>query len=124
MMDLFRWFGWPFRHSPVEDGEPDADPRSEEDDIATDDDSEATRDRSVPTRDEFFTPMARFQGEFTPENLAFDANLQEFAQRVAYLCGLETAGKLSPDEAHSRIRDLYEQLARTKEGLGIGEPEA
>ena len=44
--------------------------------------------------------------------------------RLAYLCGLETAGKLSPDEAHSRIRDLYEQLARTKKGLGIGEPEA
>ncbi|TXH39454.1 MAG: hypothetical protein E6Q90_16420 [Actinobacteria bacterium] len=78
----------------------------------------------MPTRDEFLTPRARFQGEFTPQNLAFDSNLQEFAQRVAYICGLETAGKITPTEAHDQIRDLYEQLARTKKGLGIGEPEA
>jgi hypothetical protein len=59
-----------------------------------------------------------------PQNLAFDSNLQEFAQRVAYICGLETAGKITPTEAHDQIRDLYEQLSRTREGLGIGEPEA
>jgi len=75
----------------------------------------------VPTTDEFLTPRARYQGEFTPQNLAFDSNLQEFAQRVAYVCALETAGKITPDEAHSRIRDLYETLTRTHKGLGIGE---
>lgn len=73
------------------------------------------------SKDDMLHPRARFQGEFTPQNLAFDSNLQEFAQRVAYICGLETAGKLSPSEAHSRIRDLYHQLERSHEGLGIGE---
>jgi hypothetical protein len=66
-------------------------------------------------------PRARFRGEFTPENLAFDANLQEFAHRVAYVCALETAGKIPPGEAHRRIRALYEELARTHEGLRIGQ---
>lgn len=71
--------------------------------------------------DDFLRPRATFQGEFTPENLAFDSNLQEFAQRVAYVCALETAGKITPAEAHRRIRVLYEQLERTREGLRIGE---
>lgn len=76
------------------------------------------------TRDELLTPRARYQGEFTPQNLAFDANLQEFAQRVAYICSLETAGKITPHDAHSRIRALYEELERSHHGLGIGEPDA
>lgn len=71
--------------------------------------------------DDFLTPRASFQGEFTPENLAFDANLQEFAQRVAYVCALETAGKITPAEAHRRIRALYEQLDRSRAGLDIDE---
>ncbi len=70
---------------------------------------------------EFIAPRTRFRGEFTPENLAFDSNLQEFATRVAYICGLETAGKIGPDEAHRQIRELYEELSRTHKGLGIGE---
>jgi hypothetical protein len=73
------------------------------------------------TKDELLTPRARFKGEFTPENLAFDSNLQEFAQRVAYICGLETAGKITPHDAHSRIRALYEELERSHKGLGIGD---
>jgi hypothetical protein len=101
-MGLFDWIGWPFRRAPE----------------AHVNESEETE---VPSRGEFLMPRARFQGQFTPENLAFDANLQEFAQRVAYVCGLETAGKITPGEAHARIRELYEELARTHEGLGIGE---
>lgn len=79
-------------------------------------------DEQPDGRDELLTPRARYKGEFTPANLAFDANLQEFAQRVAYICGLETAGKITPHDAHSRIRELYEELERSHHGLGIGEP--
>lgn len=74
---------------------------------------------SEDDRESFLTPRARFQGEFTPENLAFDSNLQEFAQRVAYVCALETAGKITPTEAHRRIRVLYEALERSHVGLRI-----
>lgn len=73
------------------------------------------------TKDEMLLPRLRFQGEFTPQNLAFDANLQEFAHRVAYICGLENAGKITPDDAHSRIRALYRDLERSHKGLEIGE---
>ena len=47
----------------------------------------------------FLYPIGKYYGQFTPENLVFDANLQEFAQRVAYLCGLETNGKITTREA-------------------------
>lgn len=75
----------------------------------------------APSKDEMLLPRARYQGKFTPENLAFDSNLQEFAHRVAYICGLETAGKITPDKAHQQIRELYEALERTHLGLRIGE---
>ena len=80
-------------------------------------------DEPPPTKDELLTPRARYKGEFTPKNLAFDSNLQEFAQRVAYICGLETAGKITPNEAHRRIRELYHELERTHVGLRMDDPE-
>jgi hypothetical protein len=68
-------------------------------------------------RDSFFYPQGRYRGEFTPENLAFNANLQEFAQRVAIICSLETGGKITPDEAYAQIRELWAQLEESKENL-------
>ncbi|WNZ22255.1 hypothetical protein HJG54_04845 [Leptolyngbya sp. NK1-12] len=68
-------------------------------------------------KDQFFYPRARYYGDFKPENLAFNANLQEFAQRVAYICGLETGGKLAPEEAYEEIRRLWKQLKRSKSEL-------
>jgi len=68
----------------------------------------------------FIYPRSRYYGQVKPENLVFNANLQEFAQRVSYICNLETAGKLSPEESY-QIRDLWEQLKRSKKQLRIGE---
>ncbi len=45
-------------------------------------------------KDEFFYPRYPYRGEVKPENVVFNANLQEFAQEVNYLCNLETAGKI------------------------------
>ena len=72
-------------------------------------------------RSEFLYPRSRYYGQVKPENLVFNANLQEFAQRVSYICNLETAGKLSPEESYEQIKTLWEQLKRTKKQLGIGE---
>jgi hypothetical protein len=69
------------------------------------------------SKDRFIYPQGRFHGEFTPENLAFNANLQEFANRVAILCGLETGGKLSAEDAYKQIKDLWKQLKRSKAEL-------
>lgn len=72
------------------------------------------------TKSSFLYPRSRYRGQFTPEHLAFNANLQEFTQRISYICALETGGKLSPEEAYEKIRDSWKQLKRSKKALGIG----
>ncbi|HEY9671618.1 MAG TPA: hypothetical protein V6D11_09260 [Waterburya sp.] len=61
----------------------------------------------------------RYHGQFTPEALVFNANLQEFAQRVSYICNLQTNGKLSIEESYQRINELWEQLKHASLALGI-----
>ncbi|NJO40329.1 MAG: hypothetical protein HC769_01805 [Cyanobacteria bacterium CRU_2_1] len=68
-------------------------------------------------KDEFFNPQGRYYGEFTPENLAFNANLQEFANRVSIICGLETGGKIAPEDAYKEIKHMWKQLKRSKAEL-------
>jgi hypothetical protein len=70
---------------------------------------------------DFFYPQSRYYGQVRPENLVFNANLQEFAQRVSVIAGLESNGKLSPSESYQQIKDLWQQLETSKEQLGIGE---
>ncbi len=55
-----------------------------------------------------------------PENLVFNANLQEFAQKISYICNLETGGKIPPQEAYKKIKKLWKKLKRSKKELGIG----
>ena len=68
-------------------------------------------------KDKFLHSQARYRGEFSPQNLAFNANLQEFAQKVGYICALETNGKISADEAYDRIKDLWHLLKISKKEL-------
>ncbi|AFZ21514.1 DUF7219 family protein [Allocoleopsis franciscana] len=70
---------------------------------------------------DFLYSRSRYYGAVKPENLVFNANLQEFAQRVTYISCLETAGKLTPEEAYKQIQSLWKQLKQTKKQLGIGE---
>ena len=55
----------------------------------------------------------QYWGRIKPENLVFNANLQEFAQRLSYISNLETAGKLSPQESFNQLEPLWEQLKRS-----------
>ncbi|MCW5316607.1 hypothetical protein GTQ43_23145 [Nostoc sp. KVJ3] len=71
-------------------------------------------------KNSFLYPRSRYYGHLKPENLVFNANLQEFAQRVSYITNLETAGKLSTEEAFSKIEALWKQLEGSKNNLGIG----
>lgn len=70
---------------------------------------------------DFLYPRSRYYGQVKPENLVFNANLQEFAQRVSYICNLETSGKISTEESYQQIKALWKQLKRTKKQLLIGE---
>ncbi|WP_427157253.1 DUF7219 family protein [Aliinostoc sp. HNIBRCY26] len=67
----------------------------------------------------FLYPRSRYYGQFKPEYLVFNANLQEFAQRVSYISNLQTNGKLSPQEAYQEIKVLWKQLKSAKKQLGI-----
>lgn len=68
-------------------------------------------------KNNFLYPTSKYRGEFTPEQLAFNANLQEFANRVSLICGLETGGKISSDDAYDQIKQLWKDLKASKKAL-------
>jgi hypothetical protein len=72
-------------------------------------------------KSDFLYPRGRYYGDFTPQKLAFNANLQEFAQKVSYICNLETGGKISSIEAYEEIKKLWKDLKTSKKELQIGE---
>lgn len=67
----------------------------------------------------FLYPRSRYNGQMQPENLIFNANLQEFSLRVSYICGLHANGKLSTQEAYQAVKTLWKQLEHTELQLGI-----
>lgn len=75
-----------------------------------------TDSQSSP-KENFLFPRSKYWGEFTPQQLAFNANLQEFAQRVSFVCNLETGGKMSADQAYDEIKRLWKDLKQSKANL-------
>ena len=71
-------------------------------------------------KNNFLYPRSSYHGNVQPENLVFNANLQEFAQKISYICNLETGGKIPPQEAYKKIKKLWKKLKRSKKELGIG----
>ncbi len=70
-------------------------------------------------QENFLYPRSRYRGQVKPENMVFNANLQEFAQRVSYISCLETGGKITPEESFQEIRSLWKQLKKSRKQLGI-----
>lgn len=66
---------------------------------------------------DFLYPRSAYYGQLEPEYLAFNAQLQDFSQRVNYICSLQTGGKLSSEEAYQQIHILWKQLKMTKKKL-------
>ncbi len=71
-------------------------------------------------KEDFLYPRSRYYGQVKPENLVFNANLQEFAQRVSVICNLETSGKVPPVDAYEQIKALWKELKQSKKQLNIG----
>lgn len=67
----------------------------------------------------FLYPLSRYYGQFSPQRLAFNANLQEFSQRVSYICVLETGGKLTSAEAYLQVKQLWKTLKKSKKQLDV-----
>jgi len=72
-------------------------------------------------KEDFLYPRSRYYGQVKPENLVFNANLQEFAQKVNLVCNLETGGKITTVEAYEEIKALWKELKKSKKNLGIGQ---
>jgi len=68
--------------------------------------------------EKFLYPQPSFRASSHPERVMFDANLQEFAQRVSYIAGLESGGKMSAEESYQAIQSLWKALATTRNQLG------
>ena len=68
---------------------------------------------------DFLYPRHSYRGKFNPQHLMFNANLQEFAQRVTYISNLETNGKMTPEQSYKEIKGLWKQLKKSKKALGI-----
>jgi hypothetical protein len=74
----------------------------------------------VINRSDFIYHRNNYSGTVQPEHLLFNANMQEFSQKVGYITSLETAGKISPEESYRRIKALWKELKSSKKQLGIG----
>lgn len=68
---------------------------------------------------DYLMPRSTYHGVMRPDNLVFNANLQEFSHRVNYICSLGNNGKLSPAEAFEQIQSLWGELERTRQGLDL-----
>ena len=79
--------------------------------------AEPTPPNKPPNKDEFISPRYPYWGEVKPQNLVFDANLQEFSNKVSLICSLETGGKITPEEAYRQIKKLWKQLKQTKKAI-------
>ena len=75
--------------------------------------------RNSQDKENFLYARSKYYGIFTINNLAFNANLQEFSQKVAYISNLQTSGKISPQKAYKQIQVLWKQLKRSKKQLDI-----
>ena len=53
----------------------------------------------------------------------FNANLQEFSQKVGYTIALESNGKISPYQAYKNIKFLCQKFKYSKKQLKISDEE-
>ena len=74
-------------------------------------------------KDQFIYPKESYRGDFTLENIAFNANLQQFAQQVNIVCNLETNGKITQDDAYKQIKQLWRELKSSRKSLNIQKPD-
>ncbi len=78
---------------------------------------------SESEKEKFLFPIENYRGDFKMEKVLFNANLQEFAQRVNFICNLETNGKISSQQAYQEIKNLWKTLKSTRKSLELPDEE-
>ena len=71
-------------------------------------------------RSEFIHPHSHFYGKSSPENIKFYNLMEDFVQEASLISNLAGNGKMSLDDAFSEIEELWKQVIKSKEDLGIG----
>lgn len=67
------------------------------------------------------SPMESFSSyhgsQWSPNRLAFHQNLEQFAERVGLIVGLQGNGKMSQEDAYRQIKDLLSELKSSRKQL-------
>ena len=70
-------------------------------------------------------PMEMFSSfhgkDWTPQRAAFHQNLEQFADRIGLIVGLQANGKITQEEAYEQIKSLWKTLKISKNDL-LSEP--
>ena len=80
-------------------------------------------DPSDPSQSENGThsPLESFSqyrgADWTPERVAFHQNLEQFADRVGLIVGLQGNGKISQEAAYDEIKKLWTLLRSSRTSL-------
>ena len=62
--------------------------------------------------------FSSFHGEdWSPQRAAFHQNLEQFADRIGLIVGLQGNGKVSQEEAYEQIKALWSQLKESRKDL-------
>ena len=66
--------------------------------------------------------FSSFHGkDWAPQRAAFHQNLEQFADRIGLIVGLQANGKISQEEAYEQIKSLWKTLKISKNDL-LSEP--
>jgi hypothetical protein len=62
--------------------------------------------------------FSHYRGDdWSPERLAFHQNLEQFADRVGLIVGLQGNGKISQEAAYDEIKQLWKMLRGSRSTL-------
>jgi CRISPR/Cas system-associated exonuclease Cas4 (RecB family) len=70
--------------------------------------------------DKFNNLSRKYEHQANAEYLMYIDTLQEFSVQLSFISSLTSAGKLSVQESHSRVQQLWEILSASKEQLECG----
>jgi len=62
--------------------------------------------------------FSNYRGDdWSPERLVFHQNLEQFAERVSLIVGLQANGKISQESAYREIKSLWKGLKTSRSNL-------
>ena len=81
----------------------------------------ALRRHAMTEDDGIRNPMetySSFHGDdWTPQRAAFHQNLEQFADRIGLIVGLQANGKVSQEKAYEQIKEMWKHLKESRNGL-------